>query len=86
VAGALLIVEKIRQRAALPGCWNFSNILLMRRNPKKNCWLSGIFWVRFGGKDRGLCPYKPWSEQAGGWIHFLYEAAQNYEVFSKIQN
>ena len=60
---------------------------LTNRNPKNNCWLSHIFGVRFGGKDCGLCPwYNPWSQQ-GGWLEaFLYEAAQNFDVFSKIQD
>jgi hypothetical protein len=37
-------------------------------------------------KDRGLCPYNPWSQQVGGLDAFLYEAAQNFEVFSNFQN
>ena len=52
----------------IAGCWNSSIILLTSRNPKNNCWFSHIFGARFGGKDWGLCLYKPWSEQAGGWI------------------
>jgi hypothetical protein len=44
-------------------CWFSSNILLTSRNPKNNCWISRIFGVRFGRKDRGLCPYNPWSHQ-----------------------
>ncbi len=37
-------------------------------------------------KIRGLCTYNPWSQQ-GGWLEaFLYEAAQNFEVFSNIQD
>ncbi len=51
---------------------------------KNNCCLSHIFGARFGGKDRGLCTYKPWSEQAGGLDAFLYLAAQNFEIFSNI--
>ncbi len=51
--------EKNRQRIKLfwiAGCWNSS---LTSRNPKNNCCLSRIFWERFGGKNRGLCTYKP---------------------------
>ncbi len=48
--------------------------------PKNNCFLPCIFEARFGGKDRGLCTYKPWSEQAGGLEAFLYLAAQNFEL------
>ncbi len=43
----------------IAGCWNSSNILLTSHNPKNNCWLSHIFVARFGGKDRGWCPYNP---------------------------
>jgi hypothetical protein len=43
------------------------------------------FWSTFGGKDRGLCSYKPKSEQAG-LDGFLYEVAQKFEVFSNVQN
>ncbi len=68
-------------------CWkNPPNIILTSRNPKNNCWISRIFGVRFGGKDRGLCPSNPWSQQVGGLDAFLFEAAQNFEVFSKIQD
>ncbi len=66
-------------------CWFSSNILLTSRNPRNNCWISRIFGVWFGGKDRGLCPYNPWSHQVGGLDAFLYEAAQNVENFSKIK-
>jgi hypothetical protein len=38
-----------------------------------------------GRKDRGLRPYNLWSQQVGGLDAFLYEAAQNFELFSKIQ-
>ncbi len=37
----------------IAGCWT---ILLTSHNPKNNCWLSGIFGARFGGKDCGLWP------------------------------
>ncbi len=67
-------------------CWFSSNILLTSRNPKNNCWISRIFGVRSGGKDYGLCSYNKWSQQVGGLDAFLYEAAQNFEVFSKIQD
>ncbi len=61
----------------------FKYFLLTSRNPKNNCWLSRIFGARFGRKDRGLCPYNPWSMQQGGWLDaFLYESSHN---FSNIQ-
>jgi hypothetical protein len=33
-----------------------------------------------------LCPYKPSAEEVGGLELFLYEAAQNFEFFSNIQD
>jgi hypothetical protein len=44
------------------------------------------FGARFGGKDCGLCPYNPSAEEVGGLDGFLYEAAQNFEVFSNSQD
>jgi hypothetical protein len=32
-------------------------------------------------KDCGLWQYNPWSQQVGGLYAFLYESAQNFEVF-----
>ncbi len=60
--------------------------LTRTRNPKTNCWLNRIFGDRFGEKDCDLWPYNSWSQQVGGLDAFLYEAAQNFEVFSKIQD
>ncbi len=56
--------------------------------PKSKEQLSTLqhFWSTFGGNERGLCSYKPWSEQAGGLDGFLHEVAQKFEVFSNIQN
>ncbi len=48
--------------------------------------LSQIFRARFGGKDHGLCTYKPRYKQAGGLDAFLYLPAQNFELFSNIQD
>ncbi len=69
----------------ITGCWNSSNILLTSRNPKNNCWLSRIFRARFGGKDRGLCLYKPWSEQAGGWTYFCMKELRTLKSFQIFQ-
>ncbi len=52
-------------------CWFPWNILLTSCNPKNNCWISRIFGAWFGGKDRGMCPYNPWSQQVGGLDAFL---------------
>jgi hypothetical protein len=40
----------------------------------------------FCEKDCGLCPYNPSTEEVGGFDGFLYDAAQNFEVCSNIQN
>jgi hypothetical protein len=45
-----------------------------------------MFRAWFGGKDCGLCPYNPSAEEVGGLDGFLYEAAQNFEVFSNMQD
>ncbi len=60
----------------IAGCWNSS---VTSRNPQNNCCLSRISGARYGGKDCGLCTYKPWSDQAGGLEAFLYLAAQNFK-------
>jgi hypothetical protein len=41
------------------------------------------FWSLIKGKD---CPCNPSAEEVGGLDGFLYEAAQNFEVFSNIQD
>ncbi len=33
-----------------------------------------------------MCPYNPAAEELGGLEVFLYEAAQNFELFSNIQD
>ncbi len=69
----------------IAGCWNS---LLMSCNPKNNWCLSRIFGARFGGKDRSLSTCKPWSKQAGGWIHFWMKrliTLNSYQIL-KIKN
>jgi hypothetical protein len=66
----------------IAGRWNPS---LTSRNPKNNSCLSRIFGALFGRTVRGLCTYKPGSEQAGGLEAFLYLAAQNFELFLNIK-
>jgi hypothetical protein len=61
----------------------FFNILLTSRPPKNKCCLSRIFGAWFSGKECGLCPS---AEEVGGLDGFLYEAAQNFEVFSNMQD
>ncbi len=70
----------------IAGCWNSSNILLTSRYTKNNCLLSRIFGDLFDGKDCDFCPYNPSPEEVGGLEVFLYEAAQNFELFSNIQD
>ncbi len=69
----------------IAGCWNSSNILPTSGNPKNNCWLSGIFGALFGGKKyHSFCPYKMWSKQAGGWIHFCMKwlrILKSFQIF-----
>ncbi len=36
-------------------------------------------------KDCGICSYNPSAEEVVGLDGFLYEAAQNFEVFSNIK-
>jgi hypothetical protein len=80
LAVALLLVEKIRQSAAL--FWFGLRIV---------GFLFGVFGVRFGGKDRGLCPYNPLSQQVGGlgvfcmkWLRILKFFFKNSR--SKLKN
>jgi hypothetical protein len=86
LAGALLFYKKNPPKCCTilvwsAGCWNSSNILPMTCNPKKNCWLFCIFGARFDGKYCGLCPYKPWSKQAEGWIHFCMKRLRTLKSF-----
>ncbi len=69
----------------IAGCWNS---ILTSSNPKNNWCLSSIFGAWFGGKDRGLSTCKPWSKQAGDWIHFCIKRLRtlnSYQIF-KIKN
>jgi hypothetical protein len=63
----------------------FFKILLTGRNPKNICLLSCIFGARFGGKDCGLCPIRDPNKEDDK-RNFVYEAAQNLEIFTNIQN
>jgi hypothetical protein len=69
----------------IAGCLN---TLLTSRNPKNSWCLSRIFGAWFGGKDHGLSTCKPWSKQAGGWIHFcmkMLRTLNSYQII-KIRN
>ncbi len=44
------------------------------------------FWRLFGGKDCGLCPYNSPVKKVGELEVFLYDAAENFELFSSIQD
>ncbi len=69
----------------IAGCWNS---LLRSRNPKNNWCFSRIFGARFSGKVCGLSTCKPWSKQAGGWIHFCMKRLRTLNSFQifKIKN
>jgi hypothetical protein len=56
-----------------------AKVLLTRRNPKNNCWLSYICGARFDPIQTAIRTSRRLEE-------FLCEAAQNFEVFSNIQN
>ncbi len=43
------------------------------------------FWSTIGRKNRGLCPYKSWSEQAGGWIHLCMKRLRPLKCFQKFK-
>jgi hypothetical protein len=91
LAVALLFVEKIRQSGALflfgLRIVGFLQIFYSRAVIQRAIVvLSRIFGARFGGKDHGLCTYKLWSKQEGGLDAFLYLAAQNFELFTNIQD
>jgi hypothetical protein len=45
-----------------------------------------LFRDRFGEKVYGLCSYYPSAEEVGGVDVSLYEAAQNFEIFSNMQD
>ncbi len=65
----------------IAGCWNS---LLTSHNPKNNWCLSCILGARFSRKDRGWSTCKPWSRQAGGWIHFCKKQLRtlnSYQIF-----
>ncbi len=75
----------------LVDCWmlDSSNILLTSWNLLNNCCLPRFFGARFGGKDRGLCPFKLWSEQAGGLIHLFmkrFRTLKSFQIKTKIKN
>jgi hypothetical protein len=64
----------------IAGCWSSSNILLTSYMvTKKN--VDSHFWSKVWRKDLGLCPYKLWSEQAGGWIIFIWSGLELWSLF-----
>ncbi len=83
---AHLLFDEKTAKLLLISVWSAEclNSLLMSRNPKKNRCLSRIFGAWFGGKYRGLSTCKPWSKQAGGWIHFCIKRLRtlnSYQIF-----
>jgi hypothetical protein len=90
LAGALLFDEKICQTAALfwfglqdvriPEIF-YSLAVLQRTIVDSPAFLE----PGFGIKDCGLCPYNPSAKEVREVERFLYESAQDFEVFSNIQ-
>ncbi len=68
------------------GCWNSSDILLTSRPPNVKCIVPTFSGDRFGGKDCILYTYNLCAEEVGWLDGFFYEAAQNFELLSKIQD
>ncbi len=67
----------------IAGCWNSSNVLFTTRIPKINCW---HFWSTDRGEKIMICAHTNRDPTTSRRLDsFLYEAAQNFEVFSKIQ-
>jgi hypothetical protein len=88
LAGALLFDEKIHQIAALFwfGVRDVEILYSQAAIQTINVFPAFLEHAWFGGKDRGLSTCKPCSKQAGGWIPFLHEAAQNFELILNVQD
>jgi hypothetical protein len=68
----------------IAGCWNSSNNL----HPSCKTIVDFLAFLEYGAEEKiAVCAHTNLDlNKRGGWILFLYEAAQNFEVFSKIQN
>jgi hypothetical protein len=53
---------------------------------KMYCIVPAFFGDQFRGKYDGLCTLNSPAEEVGGLEVFLYEAALNFELFSKSQD
>jgi hypothetical protein len=80
LAVALLFAKKIRQSVAQFWfrLWIIGFLLLRSCNPKSNCCPLSHFWSTVRRKRSRFVHIQPEA--------FLYEAAQNFEVFSNIQD
>jgi hypothetical protein len=91
LAGALLFDEKIHQSSGKCcniwfGLWDVGILQMFYLGAvlqRTIVDISRIFGTWFGGKDCGLCTF---AEEVGGLDGFLFESAQNFEVFSNIQD
>jgi hypothetical protein len=92
LAGVLLFVEKIRQRAAL--FWFglqdvgilqilYSQAVIQRTNVDFPAFLENGSVEKIVGFAH--CPYKPWSEQAEGLFHFCMKRLRTLNFFSKLK-
>jgi hypothetical protein len=86
LAGALLFDEKKTAK----GLHCFGLDCGMLEFFKYSGLLSCVLGDGFSGKDCRLCPFNPSAKEVGGLEVFLYEAAQNLELFQifkiKIKN
>ncbi len=93
LAGALLFDNKIRQSACtilvwFAGCWNFKKYSTHKPQSKEQFGPFRIFGARFGvwRKRSRFVPIQTVIRTSRRLDSFMYEAAQNFEVFSNIQN
>jgi hypothetical protein len=71
----------------IAGCWNSSNILLNYEQLSKEQLLTfWHFWSMVWLKRSWFVPIQTVIRTSRRLDSFLYETAQNFEVFSKIQN
>jgi hypothetical protein len=84
LAGTLLFIEEIRQSATL--FWFGLGVGILQIFFSRTIVDFPHFWRLFGGKDCDLCPYNPPVKKVGELEVFLDDAAENFELFSNIQD
>jgi hypothetical protein len=69
------------------GMWEFFKYFYSRAVIQRTIVNSPTFLeTSFGRKHCGLYPYNPSADEVGGLEVFLHEVAQNFELFSDIQD